>query len=252
MTIFLIIVSVLAALAILVWIMVLFTNEVQNEQSNDAFTPVWMTFLFLSGPWFVLIITLKNLNFMDIPFWTIIPLTVVGLVIAYISGYKALQSFLHQKEEFLKAERLKIDSEYKKRFELIPNLVKVIKSFTDNENKTIERVLETRERTIQAYSDTNRKNFDQSVNVLLHSAYDYPALQNMPLYRSLTANLISTQENINYYTTQYNEAVSAFNANLKSFPTNLFYKRMNFKPAEYLDTDVTEEQKKSTELLNGL
>lgn len=252
MTFFLIAVSVLAAVAIILWVLVIFTNEVQKDEANDAFTPVWMTLLFLTAPWFVLIITLKNLNFMDIPFWTIIPLTLIGFAVAYFSAYKALQSFLHQKQEFLTAQKLKIDSEFKKRFELIPNLVKVIKSFTDNENKTIERVLETREKTMKSYSENNRKNFDQSVNLLLHSAYDYPALQNMPLYRSLTATLISTQENINYYTTQYNEAVSAFNANLKAFPTNVFAKRMNIKPEDYLDTDVTDEQRKSTELLNGL
>lgn len=251
MNIFLIIIAILAGLAIIVWILVLFSNEAEKN-AEDAFTPIWMTFLFVTVPHFVLALVLKKLNFMDIPLGSIGPVTLICMVLAFFSGYKALKNYLHIKDENLKAKKLKIDSEYKKRFELIPNLVKVIKSFTENENKTIEKVLESREKSMQMLSESNKKTFDQSVNLLINSAYDYPSLQNMPLYRNLTASLISTQENINYYTAEYNNLASVFNADLKSFPTNLLYKRLNFTPAEYLDENVTEEQKKSDDLLKNL
>lgn len=251
MTTLYIILTIICVIAIVLFIMVLLSNET-DKNVEDAFVPVWMSLIFLTIPWWGLCLLFRKLNFADIPLWTTLPVCIFGLIAGFVSGYKALKNFLITKNEYLISERLKIDSEYKKRFELIPNLVKVIKSYTENENQNIERVLRTREQVMKSYSENNRKQLDQSVNVLLHSAYDYPALQSMPLYRSLNAQLINTQENITYYTSVYNEKVSDFNKDLKQFPANLFWKNMNLEPVQYLDTNVTNEQKDATTLLNHL
>jgi hypothetical protein len=129
----------------------------------------------------------------------------------------------------------------------------VIKSFTENENRNIDKVLEARVSSMKSYSESNRKQLDQSLNVLLHSAYDYPSLQNMPLYRNLNASLVNAQENISYYTSEYNKAAANFNSDLKTFPTSLLYKTMNLKPAEYLDEEeLSDEQKNVENLLKNL
>lgn len=251
MTIFYIVLVVVCVVAIVLWLLVLLSNET-DKSIDDAFTPVWMSVLFLILPWWGLCVLLSKLGYAQIPLWTVIPVAVVGFAAGIISGYKAMRNFLIAKAETLKTEKLRIDSEYKKRFELIPNLVKVIKSYTDNENRTIDRVLESREKLMEKDSADNRKSLDQSVNVLLRSAYDYPSLQSMPLYRSLNASLINSQENIAYYTTAYNTKASDFNKDLKQFPANLFLKTLALNPVDYLDDNVTEEQKSSHTLLKDL
>lgn len=251
MTTLYIILALICGLAILLWVLVLFSNET-DKNVEDAFVPVWMSVLFLILPWFGLCLILKKLGVAEIPLWTTVPVGILGFVAGIFSGYKALKNFLIAKNEHLISEKLKIDSEYKKRFELIPNLVKVIKSQTENENKNIEKVLQSREQVMKSFSENSRKQLDRSVNVLLHSAYDYPSLQSLPLYRSLNASLINTQENIAYYTSIYNTKASDFNKDLKQFPATLFLKNLNLQPVNYLDTDVTAEQKDSTTLLNDL
>jgi LemA protein len=160
-------------------------------------------------------------------------LVVSVLVLVSLSGcgYNKLQGL----DENVKASWAEVENQYKRRADLIPNLVNTVKGYAKHEENTLREVIEARSRatstTINAdsLSDPQKmKQFQEAQGAvtgalarLLVVAENYPNLKADQNFRDLQAQLEGTENRITVARKRYIDTVAEYNKGVRFFPTNL-------------------------------
>jgi len=159
----------------------------------------------------------------------IIPLLLAGILSG--CGYNDLQV----SDENVKAGWAEVLNQYKRRADLVPNLVNVVKGYAAHEKEVLTEVTEARARVgaIQATPELVNdeeafKNFiaaqgqmTSAISRLLAVAENYPQLKADGLFRDLQAQIEGTENRITVARNRYIDTVKNFNVIVRSFPTNL-------------------------------
>jgi LemA protein len=146
-------------------------------------------------------------------------------------GYNTIQ----QEDERVTASWSDVVNQYKRRADLIPNLVNVVKGYASHEADVLTKVTEARTRATSLTADasllTNEEAFKRfqeaqtalsgSLSRLLAVAENYPQLKADANFRDLQAQIEGTENRITVARTRYIEAVRAYNITIRSFPSNL-------------------------------
>lgn len=146
-------------------------------------------------------------------------------------GYNAIQ----QQDEQVTAAWSDVVNQYKRRADLIPNLVNVVKGYASHEEEVFTKVTEARTRATSLTADasvlSNQEAFKRfqeaqgalsgSLSRLLAVAENYPQLKADANFRDLQAQIEGTENRITVARTRYIEAVKAYNVTVRSFPSNL-------------------------------
>jgi LemA protein len=128
-----------------------------------------------------------------------------------------------------------IDNQYKRRYDLIPNLVETVKGAADFEKSTLEAVTEARASvgraqlpdtlpTDQAQLDAYiraQQSLSGALSRLLVVAENYPQLKATQNFLSLQDQLEGTENRIGVARRDYIEAVGAYNRTVETFPGNV-------------------------------
>ena len=131
-----------------------------------------------------------------------------------------------------------VQNQYKRRADLIPNLVNVVKGYAKHEQETLEGVMKARAEatkvTIDA-SNLNEENMKQfqkaqqglsgALSKLMMVAEKYPDLKANENFRDLQAQLEGTENRITVARNRYIESIKAFN-NLVTVPPTSWYNGM--------------------------
>jgi LemA protein len=155
-------------------------------------------------------------------------------------GYNTIQ----QEDERVTAAWSDVVNQYKRRADLIPNLVNVVKGYASHEAEVLTKVTEARTRatslTANASVLTNEEAFKRfqeaqtalsgSLSRLLAIAENYPQLKADANFRDLQAQIEGTENRIAVARTRYIEAVRAYNITVRSFPSNLTAKLFGYSP----------------------
>ncbi len=146
-------------------------------------------------------------------------------------GYNDFQA----NDEQVKADWAEVLNQYQRRFDLIPNLVEIVKGAAAQEKDILVGVTEARAKvgSIQATPELIKdpKAFAQfnaaqgelssALSRLMVVVEKYPQLQSIAGYRDLQAQLEGTENRITVARKRYIEAVKSYNVLARSFPTNL-------------------------------
>ncbi len=146
-------------------------------------------------------------------------------------GYNTLQTT----DENIKASWSEVLNQYKRRADLVPNLVNVVKGYAAHEKDVLTQVTEARAKvgSIQATPELvdDEEAFNKfiaaqgqmtsAISRLLAVAENYPQLKADGLFRDLQAQLEGTENRITVARNRYIDAVKDFNVTVRSFPTNL-------------------------------
>lgn len=177
----------------------------------------------------------------------------VVLTAAVLSGC-GVQS-IPQAKNSLEASLAEITNQYKRRADLIPNLVNVVKGFAAHEKSTLEGVVEARAKATQMVIDPSKvsaeklKEFQaaqgqlsQALGRLLMVTENYPQLKADQNFRDLQAQLEGTENRITVARQRYIEAVKEFNNEVTVPPTSwtnsLFY---HYEKAPQWDLEASEK-----------
>jgi LemA protein len=156
-------------------------------------------------------------------------LTVFALVLGLTGcGYNDIQAL----DEASKSAWAEVLNQYKRRADLIPNLVSTVQGFADQEKTVLTAVTEARSRVGQVRVDPGNadslKQFEQAqrevgsaLSRLLVVAENYPQLKSDANFRDLQAQLEGTENRITVARRRYIEAVQAYNVLVRGFPVNL-------------------------------
>ena len=146
-------------------------------------------------------------------------------------GYNDFQT----KDEQVKAAWSEVVNQYKRRADLIPNLVATVQGFATQEKDVFLGVTEARAKvgsmqlTPEALNDPNAlKNFQaaqaqlsSALSRLLVVAEAYPQLKSDANFRDLQAQLEGTENRITTARNRYIKAVQEYNILARQFPSNL-------------------------------
>lgn len=139
-----------------------------------------------------------------------------------------------------------IDVQLKKRYNLIPNLVETVQSYTDHESKTFKEVTAARTQAQKAGSVNEQQAAENNLNKTLMDLFavaeEYPELKSSTNYLSLQEELAEIEEDIEKSRRYYNGTVRDKNTLIESFPSNIIAGIMNFSKSEFFELTRLEER----------
>lgn len=162
--------------------------------------------------------------------WTL-GLVLISSIMLSGCGYNTLQST----DEQIKASWGEVLNQYKRRADLIPNVVNTVKGFAEHEKDVLIGVTEARSKvsTIQATPEliNNPDAFSKfqhaqgelssALSRLMVIVEKYPELKSDTNFRDLQAQLEGTENRITVARNRYIQAVKDYNVTVRSFPSNL-------------------------------
>jgi LemA protein len=139
------------------------------------------------------------------------------------------------RDEQVKASFAEVQNQYKRRADLVPNLVATVKAAGQFEQDTLTKVVEARSKVAGLKVDSSTiddpeklKKFEAAQNELSGSlsrllvvAEQYPTLKATDSYRDLQAQLEGTENRITVARKRYIEDVAEYNALVQKFPTSI-------------------------------
>ena len=139
-----------------------------------------------------------------------------------------------------------IDALLKKRYDLIPNLVEVVKQYSSYEERVLTEVTSLRAQVTEKQSSNDKielhNNLTSQLKGLFVSVENYPDLKASKNFRELQASWNEAEEQISAARRYYNSAVAEYNNLNQTFPTNLFIDTAKFPTKKVLEIDVAERQ----------
>lgn len=135
-----------------------------------------------------------------------------------------------------------VDVELKRRHDLIPNLVEIVKGYARHERETLEMVVAARTRAVQA-GDRLRERVEgeaalaRSLDRLIAVAEAYPELKADGHFLSLQRELALTEDRIAASRRFYNANVRELNGLRVEFPSNLVAGAFGFREERYFELE---------------
>jgi LemA protein len=147
-----------------------------------------------------------------------------------------------------------VESQYQRRYDLIPNLVRTVQGAANFEKSTLEAVVNARARVGQvaapagppgtaADATTNQTQMDQfaaaqqglstALSRLLVVVERYPDLKSNANFMALQSELEGTENRISVARNRYNESARDYNTKIRKFPATLVASMSGFKPKAY-------------------
>lgn len=135
-----------------------------------------------------------------------------------------------------------IDTELKRRYNLIPNLVETVKGYATHERETLNQVIEARNRAMASTGSPESQAQDENVLVqglrqLFALAESYPDLKANQNFLDLQQELSNTEDRIQTARRVYNANVRNLNNRLEVFPSNLVAGSFGFSAREYFEVE---------------
>ena len=155
-------------------------------------------------------------------------------------GYNSLT----RQDEDVKAAWSDVANQYQRRADLIPNLVRTVKGYANQEQQVLIGVTEARARQAgsiqltpellndpQAFArfQAAQSELSTSLKSLIAVAEAYPDLKSNENFRDLQVQLEGTENRITVARQRYIDAVRNFNTTVRSFPTNLTARMFDFQ-----------------------
>ncbi|MEL6494235.1 MAG: LemA family protein [Cyanobacteria bacterium J06623_7] len=173
----------------------------------------------------------------------------------FVFGIGVYNTLVYKKNQ-VKKSFSSVDVLLKKRWDLIPNLVAVVKNQMQFEQQTLAEITRLRSQVMTGgISNEQRLTLENQIsrtmgNVLM-SIENYPELKSNEQVGLLLASLNETEEQISAARRFYNAAVTEYNNALEMFPTNLVASYMRYQQQELFVTPAEERNNVNVgELLN--
>lgn len=135
-----------------------------------------------------------------------------------------------------------IDTELKRRYDLIPNLVATVKGYAAHEKEVFERVTQLRTRCQANTGSVREQSGDEkqlvtALQQLLAVVENYPALKADQHFLALQQELVNTEDRIQAARRFYNGNVRDYQNTCQTFPSVMVAGLFGFQPGEYFDVE---------------
>ena len=149
-----------------------------------------------------------------------------------------------------------IDVQLKRRHDLIPSVVAVVKGHAGYERGTLEAVVDARNRALQASGPAAKADAEApvagSLRRIFAIAEAYPELRAAESFRELQVTLSEVEDHLQNARRYYNAVVRDLNTTIAQFPANLVAGMLRFRPREFFGLDDASERAVPTVDAGGL
>lgn len=139
-----------------------------------------------------------------------------------------------------------IDVQLKRRHNLIPNLVEVVKGYTRFERDVLGEIAALRSRAIEDRPIKDRQDnenaLSDSLKTIIALAEDYPQLVANHSYLDLQNQLCEIEDRLQMARRYYNGTVRDYNIRVESFPSNLVAGACGFKVADFFEIEIATQR----------
>lgn len=162
----------------------------------------------------------------------------VYIIIILIIVIITIFNYLINLKNKVKRSKSLIDVYLQKRFDLIPNLVEVVKKYGEYEQETLRKVVSLKEE-FGTNKDLNIANeINNQIDMLIGRIEGYPSIKADEQYKILQKNLVKIEDELQASRRIYNMDVTKYNTKIAQFPNNLVAKILNFKEEKLFEAKV--------------
>ena len=168
----------------------------------------------------------------------------VGVVAVFVIG--GLYNGMQRKKIRAEQSWADIDVQLKRRYDLIPNLLETVKGYASHERETLEAVIKARQQAIDVSGIANQAMAEGALSGALQQLMvvveRYPDLKANENFGQLQEELASTENKISFSRQHYNRSSSQYNEAIAVFPANMIAGMFNFKEMEYFELDDAQQR----------
>jgi LemA protein len=168
----------------------------------------------------------------------VVVLAVIALIVIML--YNRLVAIRNQTSNAWK----QIDVQLKRRHDLIPNLVEVVKDYMSYEQETLKQVIEARNQAVKAPTPAAAMQAENALSGAMGKLFAvmeaYPDLKANQNVSRLMEELTGTENKISFARQFYNDSVMSLNNMVQSFPSNMIAGMFSFQPGTYFEVPEAE------------
>lgn len=164
-----------------------------------------------------------------------------ALVIAILLWGVSIYNGLVRRKNIVAEAWSGIETQLKRRADLIPNLVETVKGYATHERTTFDELARLRSQGQQQTNVTERAQTEAAITAAIGKvmavAENYPELKASANFQSLQNDLSMVEDQIQLARRYYNGAVRDLNVMIEQFPSNLVANNTGFKPAPFFQIE---------------
>jgi len=173
--------------------------------------------------------------------------TIIYIIIAvFVLGVILIFNSLVRLKNRAKEAWADIDVQLKRRYNLIPNLVEVVKGYAVHEREVFEKVTEARTKAMGAKDLKEKEKAENFLSGTLKSLFavseNYPQLRASENFLELQRELRDTEDKIQAARRFYNGNVRDLSIKIESFPSNIIAKLFKFQKMDLFELEEPEKR----------
>ena len=175
---------------------------------------------------------------------------IVVILVAVFWGARIYNGFVNS-DEIVSNAWAKVESDYQRRADLIPNLVETVKGYAAHEKETYQAVVEARanatkiQLNVDELTEENLQKFqaaqselNSALSRLIAVSENYPELKANENFLELQAQLEGTENRIKESRNKYNSAVKEYNVGVRKFPKSIIASIFGFSTKAAFEADA--------------
>lgn len=164
----------------------------------------------------------------------------VGLVVV-AGGALSYNRFVRQRQ-LIDNAWANVDTELRRRYDLVPNLVATVRGYAAHERETLEAVVRARAAAIAESRGADEQAVHEGVltdalRQLLALRESYPELEASEQFLDLQHQLVATEDRIQVARRLYNANVRDYDTRVETFPSLLIARLGGFGPCSYFELE---------------
>jgi len=168
---------------------------------------------------------------------TIVLLVILAVVVLGIIYAWSFYNKMIQKDQAVNAQWAQVENQYQRRFDLIPNLVNLVKMGMLQEQKIFSDIADARTKYSGAQTTDGKvqaaNELEGAFSRLLVIMENYPQVKSIEAVQQAMAELAGTENRVAVERARFNEKVGEFNTPVMQFPGNILAKVFGFTSKAY-------------------
>lgn len=160
------------------------------------------------------------------------------LIVIVIYGFATYNSLVRANEG-ITGQWAQVETQYQRRFDLIPNLVESVKGIMKQEQSVFTAIAEARTRYSGATSIDQKSKaatqVESALARLLVITENYPQLKSSENVTTLMSQLEGTENRVTVERKRFNDLVQVYNVKVKTLPSSIIANLTGFSEHSYFD-----------------
>jgi len=165
---------------------------------------------------------------------------IVVVAIIIVVSLMGIYNGLVTKSQAIDAQWAQVETQYQRRFDLIPNLVNAVKGMMKQEQTVFQAIADARTKygaaqTVDAKAAAAGE-VETSLGRLIAVMENYPDLKSSQNVTQLMDELAGTENRISVERKRFNDLTRDYNTQIKTFPTNMLAGMFGFSEKQYFQS----------------